>query len=453
MTAANTKIAVHFGLVLFVLLMWLTLDPAVTLFLGGLAGLLTYGLLAVLECLSSEDLISPLSYHFVWNVIALGIAGIYFAGVVGNTGSLAFDTIPYVGAHDLAAGYLLSLAASFLMHATLRLTKPRRHEPNQVKKIMHPALALLIFALGGVVIMAPRGIPVLSGLVPSLLRQSPLAVLMAIAFGSRNRRFYWFKILSGTAFLVAANMLAFFPYKGGVLQSLFPVIVAVWKQSRKMAVGVAVLIPVFYLAIVAPFVTASRMQEKVDPVERVSDLNTDNQGGKFDTFMLRVFEPIESGFIYGETRFRGYLWGGSMKHLEYAIVPRLLWPDKPDMDSGKWFTEYLGHPDMESSTAMTGAGEMYWNFALPGLVFGMIVVAMCYSFLWRLAERLGTASFFGALLYVLAVINSSTSGDASGALLMVVSVSVVFCPVLLWPRIKRAKYWLTHPPMSAVDHT
>jgi hypothetical protein len=276
---------------------------------------------------------------------------------------------------------------------------------------------------------------------------------MAVAFGSRARRYYWFKLLSGTAFLVAANMFAFFPYKGGVLQSLFPLMIAVWKKSRRLAFGLALLVPVFYLAIVAPFVTASRSQEEVDPLQRVADLDTNNQGGKFDTFMLRVFEPIESGFIYGETRFRGYLWGTTMKHLEYAIVPRFVWPDKPDMSSGKWFTEYLGHPDVESNTAMTAAGEMYWNFSILGLVFGMIMVGLCFSFLWRLAEMLGTASFFGALLYVLAVINSSTSGDASGALLMVVSVSVVFCPVFLWPRIRKATYWFTHPPLSAVDHT
>src|SRR6185312_2323991 len=143
--------------------------------------------------------------------------------------------------------------------------------------------------------------------------------------------------------------------------------------SRKMAVGLAFLVPVFYLSIVAPFVTASRTHETVDPLQRIAGLDTNNGGSKFDTAMSRVFEPIESGFIYVETRFHGYLWGGTMKNLEYVLVPRFLWPDKPDMTSGKWFTAYLGYPDMDSNTSMTGAGETYWNFSVLGLIFGMMV--------------------------------------------------------------------------------
>ena len=452
----STKIAIHVSFVLFVLVLWLTQDGATTLFVSGIAGLLTYGSLAAAECFSSDDLITPLSYHFVWNTAALGVAAIYFGERIALPRGLNFGIFRYVSARDLAAGYLICVAGSAVLHIMLRLTRAQPQPPKAPDRILHPIIAIILFLAGAVVIMAPRGIMVLSGLPASLARQSPLAILLAIAFGPRTRKHYWLKLFSGTIFLVAANMLAFFPFKGGVLQSLFPLMIAVWKKSRTLAFTLALLVPMFYLGVLAPFVTASRTHEKSNPLERLSKVQSEEPAVKhndanFDVFMTRIFDPISAGFIYGQTRFHGFLLGGSMKNLEYALVPRFLWPDKPDMSNGKWFTAYLGFPHMDSYTGMTAAGEMYWNFSVVGLTLGMILVALCLCVVWRTAERLGKGTFFGALFYAIVVINSANLGDASGAFLMLLTFAVTLSPILLWPKVKRGAHWLFDPLMKPVE--
>ncbi|HET9182632.1 MAG TPA: hypothetical protein VFP59_10895 [Candidatus Angelobacter sp.] len=452
----STKIALHVCFSLFVFVMWLSQDGATTLFVCGLAGLLTYGVLAITECFSSDDLITPLSYHFMWNTAVLGVAAVYFANRLAIPGSFGFGLFRYISAHDLATGYLICVVGSTIVHIMLRLTRAQPLEPKAPKRILHPIIGILLFAAGAVVIIAPRGIMALSGLPASIARESPLAILLAIAFGPRTRKHYWLKLFSGTGFLVAANLLAFFPFKGAVLQSLFPLMIAAWKKSRTMAICVTLLVPVFYLGFLAPFVTASRAHEKANPLERFSTVQSEepvvkDKKANFDVFMVRIFDPIAAGYIYGQTRFYGFLWGESMKNLEYAVVPRFIWPKKPDMSDAKWFTAYLGFPHMNSYTAMTAAGEMYWNFSVLGLTFGMIPVALCLAIVWRAAELMGKGTFFGGFFYATAIINSANMGDAAGAFLMLFTLAVTLAPILLWPKLKEWTHWFFDPLMRPVQ--
>lgn len=427
-----------------IFVLWIFSGPVLVLFVGGLLGILIYGLLAVAECLSFRDLISPLSYHFVWNTAALGIAPMFFATVVWNSGWTYFDQVSYVSSRDLAAGYLLCVSASFIIHATLRRVAPKRRDVHDVKRIIHPLAGIAIFVLGGVVIMAPLGEPILGGLAASLLRFSPLAILMAIALGSPKRKHYWPKLIFGTGLLLAANLLAYFPYKGAVFQSMFPLLIAMWKKSRLLATSAVLCVPLLYIGLVAPFVNASRSQAKVNPLERHFDESHSDDGNKFGQFMARVFMPIDSGYIVGQTRFHGFLGGESMKNVEYGLVPRFLWPDKPNMSSGKWFTQRLGSR-FDTSTAMTPEGELYWNFSVFGVIFGMAGLACIYGLLWRLSEHFGKDSFLGGLLYVFAIIDTTNAGDASGTIIVLSTTLLLFLPAISWSKIKRATAWFFDP--------
>jgi hypothetical protein len=449
----SAKLSIHSFLTAFVLVLWLVSDPVLTLFVGGVCALVVYGTLTVIECLDSPGLITPFSYHFAWNAAALGLAAGYFGFVIWNSGWTRFDTIPYVTAKDLSVGYVLCIVASLLTHAVLRYFSPTEKAVTELKRVVPAMVGLVIFLAGAVVIVAPRGIVALSGLPAAVVRFSPLAVLLAVAFGPSERRFYWTKLFSGTAFLIAANLLAFFPYKGGVIQSLFPLMIALWRKSRRLALAVAVVVPLFYLGIVAPFVTASRNKTDLNPLERLSVINTEKSGtSRFDALMARLFEPIEAGYIVGETRFHGFLGGETMKNVEYALVPRFLWPEKPTMDSGKWFTSYLGFPELETSTAMTPAGELYWNFSVPGLVLGSALLCCLYGLLWRIAERFGKGTFFGALLYFFVILYPTSAGDASSMFILIPSLLILLLPFILWSRFKTAACWMFQPLMRP-DHT
>ena len=454
------KITLHLSLLTFVLLLWSFSSPSTTLFVGGIASSLIYGILTIAECWDSKEVISPFSYHFLWNWAALGMAAVYFALSTWHGEWSHFDTVNYVNPKSLAAGYVLCLSGSFLLHATLRLSQPRTKVPSEKKRVINPILGMLMFIGGCIVIMAPRGLPALQGLFASLLRYSPLALLMAVAFGCKARRFYWTKLLFGTCLLVAANLLALFPYKSGVLQSFFPLIIALWKKSRGLTITCLCLIPILYLGIVAPYVTASRNKNANTTMDSLSDdadmmpslpiseaASMARDGNAISTLMARIFEPIEAGFIVHDVHLHGFIWGETFKNVQYALVPRFVWPDKPEMNAAKWFTEYLGY-NYDSYTSMSGAGELYWNFSVPGVILGTIIVGLLYSFLWKLSEQFGKDTYVGALLYVLVLISTFSSGNGSESLVMVPSILVLLSPFFILPQIKNCYIWYFSRPLT-----
>ena len=79
----------------------------------------------------------------------------------------------------------------------------------------------------------------------------------------------------------------------------------------------------------------------------------------------------------------------SMSYAIYAFIPRLLWPNKPSVSRGAWFTAYLGAAAREeeatTSTGISATGELYWNFGVPGVAVGMCGIGLFYGLLWRMA--------------------------------------------------------------------
>lgn len=65
----------------------------------------------------------------------------------------------------------------------------------------------------------------------------------------------------------------------------------------------------------------------------------------------------------------------------YPFVPRFLWPSKPILNEGGWFTVALegGHGDpisAGSATAITYPGDLYLQFGLVGIPIGMLVLGL-----------------------------------------------------------------------------
>jgi hypothetical protein len=450
----------HGALAAFVAVLFLSRDPVTILFVGGVASFLVYGYLTWVEVMSSSDALTPLSYHFLWSLFASGIAAVYFSMVVWHVGFTSFDTISYVTANSLALGYLVCLVRSVVLHATLRKIAPEPVQTAALRRIVHPIVGMVFFLAGVYVIVAPP-VMTLGGLPAFLFRYAPVSILAAIAFGSRSRRWFRLKLGTGTAILVAANMLAFFPYKTGVLESLFPLVIAIWKYSRKLAVATVCFVPLFYLAVVSPYVAASRTSLDLNPLERLFQPSPSTgsassaESGEYVKLMSRIFEPIEVGYIVSQARFNGFLSGVTMTNIEYSLVPRFLWPDKPNMNPGKWFTVQLGfssrEEDATTSSAMTSAGELYWNFALPGVILGTAIQYLMYGYLWVLAERFGKSTFVGALLYMISVA-SINAGDFSGSIIFALGIYILLVPLFLWPRLKKSMVLFRSRVLSQPKH-
>ena len=86
--------------------------------------------------------------------------------------------------------------------------------------------------------------------------------------------------------------------------------------------------------------------------------------------------------------------------LPTKLVPRAIWPDKPVLSRGRWFSvNFRGLEDTTtSSSAMTLVGESYLFFGSTGVLIGMAILGTALAVLYRLVDRPGVAVVYLALL-------------------------------------------------------
>jgi hypothetical protein len=157
-------------------------------------------------------------------------------------------------------------------------------------------------------------------------------------------------------------------------------------------------------------------------------LSLENQ---FNELMGRLFEiPQVTGFMVGEVRRSGLQLGSTMKDLYYAFIPRIIWPEKPPVSRGAWFTTYLGMANSEAetttSTGMTIVGEWYWNFGVTGVAVGMFLTGALLSGLWRLAGSYPIHQPASMVLYVAIILNVLNLPDATSPIVAAVSLYLFF---------------------------
>jgi oligosaccharide repeat unit polymerase len=67
-----------------------------------------------------------------------------------------------------------------------------------------------------------------------------------------------------------------------------------------------------------------------------------------------------------------WLHGESLIQIPAALAPRALWPGKPQPLDNE-VTAYL-YPGATAGTPITLQGELYWNFGLPGVALGALLM-------------------------------------------------------------------------------
>jgi hypothetical protein len=100
-------------------------------------------------------------------------------------------------------------------------------------------------------------------------------------------------------------------------------------------------------------------------------------------------------------------WGGASYYaLVFKLVPRILYPEKPTVETGQWFGHQYGFLDQTDTTTSYNLPqliELYVNFGPLGVIAGMFVIGIVYGITTRLFihDRAGIgASVTGS--YVLA---------------------------------------------------
>jgi hypothetical protein len=73
--------------------------------------------------------------------------------------------------------------------------------------------------------------------------------------------------------------------------------------------------------------------------------------------------------------------GRTLLSIPLAFVPRVIWPDKPSVETGRIFNhQFFGGSD-DTYISPSHFGELYWNFGWPGIVAGMLIIGALLGFI------------------------------------------------------------------------
>lgn len=221
------------------------------------------------------------------------------------------------------------------------------------------------------------------------------------------------------------------------------------KLPTKSIVGIVL---VFVFVIFPMFNTFRQVDRNLDMSRRldrtVEISRTWNSDRYLDAsvfaFLKRMGIVTSVAAIVSDTgRWVDYRYGETLILAPIAIlIPRILWPDKPNISIGKEFGETFrltNVMDRETEVAPSMVGELYWNFSIPGVVVGMCLLGMGYRWYY---QRYGAGagfdpirkSVYATVLPAALVFEGNVAMIVSGVIkvLVILTVFLVVCRRLGW---------------------
>jgi len=378
---------------------------------GGATATCTYVYLIQRECRGKEIVLTPLACFLFWFGLVLGPTSVYVAFRFADDQALAF-LIWLVPLQAVAAGYVLTLLGACCLHLGMIVGLPEGRETAPRKSFEGAALAIptLFVCVAVSVFFATyaKSLLFIGSTFGYLL--AGIGPAAACIYASSRRcgfRQEWAKL---AVLLPVTALLAFAVGGSGSKLAIFSAAIPIlWfflsdRSRRKYLLAIGPLLAGVFVFVVAPAVDRARLahgsanvtaSEILDARQELADeFRRDPQEyalRSVDYAVLRLFiEPVAVGYIVNRVATEGYTMGGELVYLTWAVIPRVLWRDKPFVSRGEWFTSEIGFSMNEgastTSTGMTSPGELYWNFGWAGVVIGMSFLGYLISrLLWRLA--------------------------------------------------------------------
>jgi len=146
-------------------------------------------------------------------------------------------------------------------------------------------------------------------------------------------------------------------------------------------------------------------------------------------------DPAKTSAIISHVSERNsYLLGSSFFNFLLTPIPRVLWPEKPNIRLGPYVGQEILLFNNESGAPPGGIGELYMNFSWPGVVLGMALLGAIVARLWRRYiaaadrrfEKVSLALYMAAIMLFLVV-----EFSASVLALIKFQIGIIVC----------GKYW------------
>jgi hypothetical protein len=454
-----THLKIYFALVATCGLFLYVFSPAVTLILSGILIGIPLLALGIVEARRDLPWLNPLSLFLLYLGMQLGPAATWEGIKLISDSSLTFPLVR-ISAADIATGYFITLIGTCVMSLGLRILRPPAASQAGGPINWKPKWIFLLYTLGIAATYRPSAFLFL-GIFGGVLQFGPLAVLVALAFSSADRRnLPSAKLLfsAGVAVYVAATFFSENSSKSYTMMAFLPVVVFISRHHkyRKWIPAGAVFLALLYLGVIAPAINNSRSVKSGDAYEKImaglyssSPFYTGEPllpslQNQFDGLMGRLFEmPPVTGFMVSEVRRSGFRMGATMGNLYYGFVPRIVWQGKPLVSRGAWFTTYLRMAPREAeattSTGMTIVGEWYWNFGIAGVVIGMFLTGLLLSGLWRMAGAFPIHQPANMVLYVATIVYVLNLPDATSPIISCVALYLLFGVLLYRRKIRQSQ--------------
>jgi oligosaccharide repeat unit polymerase len=180
---------------------------------------------------------------------------------------------------------------------------------------------------------------------------------------------------------------------------------AYYEVKRKIPVkSVLAVILIFVFIIIPVYNTFRQLNRHLDMTRRVdrtfemaSKWNSDKYlDASLFAFLKRITIVTSIAAVVSDTgRWVDYRYGETLILAPIGLlIPRFLWPDKPNISIGQEFGETFrlkGDMDRETYIAASMVGDFYWNFSVAGVVVGMWILGMCARWYY---QRYGAGSGF-----------------------------------------------------------
>lgn len=129
-------------------------------------------------------------------------------------------------------------------------------------------------------------------------------------------------------------------------------------------------------------------------IQRIAEMNDvyeegENEKGESVLYRASVLPQVTN--VVELVKSRGYFDGDAMAPLLIALVPRILWPDKPLIGLGAWFATEIGQGLQTdswytNSINMTIQGHLFLDFGWVGMAIGCILVGGLLASLWNATQ-------------------------------------------------------------------
>jgi hypothetical protein len=143
--------------------------------------------------------------------------------------------------------------------------------------------------------------------------------------------------------------------------------------------------------------------------------------------------------------------GRTLLAIPLAFIPRMVLPDKPDVETGRLFNhQFYGGTD-DTYISPSHLGELYWNFGWPGLVAGMLLIGMLLGFVGArtdLSERFSVTRVL-VLLVTVQYLCWGSEGDMQSYVSWIRSIAVIGLLHLMFARLAREPALTAMPDSDA----